>query len=44
MPSLVAGETEFGADLVLDTAAQAVETGTATTSAVVYITYRVFDI
>ena len=44
VPSLVAGETEFGADLVLETAAQAVETGTATTSAVVYITYRVFDI
>jgi|9_EtaG_2_1085328.scaffolds.fasta_scaffold26676_4 hypothetical protein len=44
VPSLVAGEAEFGADLVLNTAAVAVETGTAVTSAVVYITYRIFDI
>tara|TARA_R100001509_G_scaffold151630_1_gene111233 strand:+ start:620 stop:1159 length:540 start_codon:yes stop_codon:yes gene_type:complete len=44
VPLLVAGEAEPGADLVLNTAAPAVETGTAVTSAVVYITYRIFDI
>ena len=44
VPSLVAGETEFGAELILKSAAAPTETGTATTTITVWITYRIFNI
>ena len=44
IPSLTAGETEFGSRLVLQSAAAPTETGTATTTMTVWITYRIFNI
>tara|TARA_R110002012_G_scaffold282453_2_gene472197 strand:- start:889 stop:1443 length:555 start_codon:yes stop_codon:yes gene_type:complete len=44
IPSLVAGETSFGAELVLQTAAAPTETGTAATTMTFWITYRIFNI
>ena len=43
-PSLTAGTTEFDSDVVLSSAGAAVETGTATTTMTVWITYRIFEI
>ena len=43
-PSLTAGTTEFDSDVVLSSAGAAVETGTATTTMTVWITYRIFNI
>jgi len=43
IPSLVAGETSFGAELVLQTAAAPTETGTAATTMTFWITYRIFN-
>jgi hypothetical protein len=44
VPSLVAGETEFGSKLVLQSAAAPTETGTAVTTMTFWITYRIFNI
>lgn len=43
-PSLTAGTTEFDSDVVLSSAGAAVETGTATTTMTVWVTYRIFNI
>jgi len=44
VPSLTAGESAFDSDVVLDSAAAATETGTATTTMTVWITYRIYNI
>lgn len=44
VPSLTAGESGFDSDVVLDSAAAATETGTATTTMTVWITYRIYNI
>ena len=44
IPSLVAGETSFGAELILQSAAAPTETGTAATTMTFWITYRIFNI
>jgi len=44
IPSFVAGRTEFGAELVLQSNAAPTETGTATTTMTFWITYRIFNI
>ncbi len=44
VPSLTAGTTNFDTDVVLSSAGAAVETGTATTSMTVWITYRIYNI
>lgn len=44
VPSLTAGESGLDSDVVLDSAAAATETGTATTTMTVWITYRIFNI
>jgi len=44
IPSFVAGRTEFGAELVLQSNAAPAETGTATTTMTFWITYRIFNI
>ena len=43
IPSLTAGEAEFGSKLVLQSAAAPTETGTATTTMNIWITYRIFN-
>lgn len=43
-PSLTAGRIGLDSDVVLSSAGAAVETGTATTTMTVWITYRIFDI
>ena len=44
IPSLVAGGTSFGAELILQSAAAPTETGTAATTMTFWITYRIFNI
>lgn len=44
IPALTAGEAEFGAELVLESAAAPTETGTAATTMNIWITYRIFNI
>ena len=44
IPSLVAGGTSFGAELILKSNAAPTETGTATTTMTVWVTYRIFNI
>jgi len=44
IPSLTAGETEFGSKLVLTTSSAPTETGTAVTTMNIWITYRIFNI
>ena len=44
VPSLTAGNSGFDSDVVLTSAGAAVETGTATTTMTVWITYRIFNI
>lgn len=44
VPSLTAGESAFDSDVVLESAAAATETGTATTTMTVWITYRIYNI
>ena len=43
-PSLIAGRIGFDSDVILSSAGAAVETGTATTTMTVWITYRIFEI
>ena len=43
IPDLTAGETSFGAELILKSAAAPTETGTATTTMTIRITYRIFN-
>ncbi len=43
-PSFTAGRTGLDSDVVLSSAGAAVETGTATTTMTVWITYRIFEI
>lgn len=43
VPSLTAGNSGFDSDVVLTSAGAAVETGTATTTMTVWITYRIFN-
>lgn len=44
VPSLTAGNSGLDSDVVLSSAGAAVETGTATTTMTVWITYRIFEI
>ena len=44
VPSLTAGDSGLDSDVVLTSAGAAVETGTATTTMTVWITYRIFEI
>ena len=44
IPDLTAGETSFGAELILQSAAAPTETGTAVTTMTIWITYRIFNI
>ena len=44
VPSLTAGNSGLDSDVVLDSAAAATETGAATTTMTVWITYRIFEI
>ncbi len=44
VPSLTAGDSDLDSDVVLESAGAAVETGTATTTMTVWITYRIFNI
>jgi len=44
VPSLTAGNSGLDSDVVLTSAGAAVETGTATTTMTVWITYRIFEI
>ena len=43
VPSLTAGDSDLDSDVVLESAGAAVETGTATTTMTVWITYRIFN-
>ena len=43
-PSLTAGRIGLDSDVILSSAGAAVETGTATTTMTVWITYRIFNI
>ena len=44
VPSLTAGNSDLDSDVVLSSAGAAVETGTATTTMTIWITYRIFNI
>lgn len=43
IPALTAGESEFGAELIIKSAAAPTETGTAVTTMDIWITYRIFN-